>query len=245
MVLPTAPRKSVPPTFAKYGERLEPAPLAEPAPLQGRQFFAALVDPTKESCSWKSVEAAGPNRYRLSFRLPDLRWQEQLPYGGHGARTLTGLEASVFLDARYELERGASLTQAIVEACSGAPTLEWAKPHELWAAAQCHRARGEAVSAVLARVAARCGGLAAQALPAVKALSEISGRQRDGLPVPRRDLDSAHEKLRAVDPPSACFATDPLWSVDYTARSRPFALPKVALEAAWEERLSAMGSWPR
>ena len=83
--------------------------------------------------------------------------------------------------------------------------------------------------------------LARQALPSLKALSKLHGRERDKLAVDRRDVALAAEKLALFDPPSACFSADHLWNVDYTARARPIELPTVVLESAWKEGLDAIG----
>lgn len=135
---------------------------------------------------------------------------------------------------------------AVVDACQRrVPTLDWAKPEQLWAAAQCRRVLGEPVTVVLEQVGTRCGVLARQALPSIKASSNLRARERDGLTVERRDVALTDEKLASVDPPSACFSQNPLWNVDYTGRASPFELPKVVLEDAWKEGLDAISRQPR
>lgn len=247
LVLPPPPGRAIPVTFAKYRDRIQPAPLGEPLPVQTRQFFASVFDTANPagSCVWTGIEEVGPKQYRLSFRLPDLRWQEGVAYGGQAERSLPGVEAHVFVGERYQLESDRDLSLALAEACRATPTLDWAKPEQLWAAAQCHRVRGEPVATVLKHVETRCGVLARQSLPSLEALSELRRRERDGSAVERRDVALASENLASTDPPSACFSADHLWNVDYTARTRPFELPKVVLESAWKEGLDAMGTWPR
>lgn len=247
VVLPPPPGRSMPVAFAKYSDRIQPAPLGQPLPVQTCQFFASVFDAADASgaCVWTGLEEVGSKQYRLSFRFADLRWDEGVAYGGRVERSLPGAAAHVFLGERYEVGSERDLPLAIAESCRETPTLDWAKPDELWAAAQCHRVRGEPVAAVLKLVENRCGALARQSLPSLRALSELRRRERDGLAVARRDIVLASEKLAATDPPSACFSADHLWNVDYTARTHPFELPKVVLESAWKEGLDAMGAWPR
>jgi hypothetical protein len=181
----------------------------------------------------------------LSFRLPDLQWQEGLAYGGRAERSLPGVEVLVLLDERYQLQRDSDLPLEVAETCNATPTLDWANPKQLWAAAQCHRVRGEPVAAVLEHVERRCGVLARQSLPSMKALAALHRRERDGLAASQRDLGLATEKLAATNPPSACFSENHLWNVDYTAREGPFQVPKVVLEPAWKEGLAAIKPSPR
>lgn len=241
------PGRVAPVTFARYRDHLEPAPLGEALPVQTPQFFASVFGAPSPSrpCLWTGLEEVEPKLHRLSFRLPDLRWQQGVAYGGQTERSLRGVEAHVFLGERYQLEKDSDLLQAVVAACNEAPTLDWAKPEQLWAAAQCHRVRGESVAATLKHVETRCGALARESLPSVKALSELRQRERGGVAIARREVALMSERLDSTSPPSVCFSEDPLWDVDYTARGRPFSLPTVVLGPAWREGLDAMGTWPR
>lgn len=246
-ILPPIPGATIPVTFAKYRDRIQPGPLGAPLAVQTREFFASIFDAEKPlgSCVWTGLEEITAKRYQLTFRLPELRWTRGLAYGGRADEALPGVEAEVLLDGRYQLESARDLSAAVAAACRVEPALEWANVERLWAAAQCHRVRGEPIAAVLARVEARCRGLARQALPPLRTMANLRARERDGLSVEPRDMALASEQLGASNPPSACFAADPLWNVDYTARSRPFEMPKVFLEPAWSEGLEALGQWPR
>jgi hypothetical protein len=247
LVLPPPPGKTIPVTFAKYRDRIQPALLGEFLPVQTGQFFASVFDSAKppQFCVWTGLEGVGPKHYRLSFRLPDLRWQEGLAYGGQAERFLPGVEAYADLGESYQLEGDTNLRLAVAEACQETPTLDWAKPEQLWTAAQCHRVRGEPVAVVLKHVVTRCGVLARQALPSIRALAELHRRERDGLAVGRRDIALAGEKLALTTPPSACFSADHLWNVDYTARAGSFEIPKVVLESAWKDGLDALSAYPK
>lgn len=268
VVLPPPLGSTVPVTFARYEDHLRPAALGARLPIQERRFCASLLDTKNAACTWTELERAGNwmcgrnaygeytcswasffgrRGYLLTFRLPGLVWNENLAYASGGRRTLLGVKVTVFLNQRYELDTGDSLPKALRNACDIriGPVLAWAAPDELWAAAQCHRVRGESVAEVLAQVEKRCGDLAREALPFVKTLAELDGRQRDGQAVGRRDLELVRRKLEAVEPPSACFANQHNWNVNYTGRSAPFVLPSVSLEPVWKERLEAMGAWPR
>jgi hypothetical protein len=253
LVFPRSKGSAAPVTFVKFRSELRPIPLGAPLPVQTGDFFSP-ISPTRGrdagqrttmAYSWADLEGVDAGGYRLGFRLPGLAWKEGRAFGGTTERELHGVDAFVLLDVNLDLAANEDLRGAVKHACATAPSADGASPSQLWTAAQCERVRGEPIAAILKRIARRCDALARQALPHSIALFSMSARGRDGHPSPFSLVEETSARLALVDPPSACFSNDHLWNVDYTARASPPYVPKVELDAAWNEGLVALGDWPQ
>ena len=203
--------------------------------LERSDGTSATSEPlTTHATSLPPELAAEAGGYRLDFDLPSLRWQDPVPHGGQRDSTLRGVRVSVPLDSSLRTRAANEPWDSVQRACASAPSVSKAPADGLWAAAQCARMGGLEASLVLAQVKERCAGLAAQELPLVVAAARADARTRDGLPPDKTPRPSPEEWTR-VAPPGACFAPgDRLWDVDYTARTSPFRVPPVELDAAWE-----------
>lgn len=252
LVFPARAPGGPPVVFVKFATHLVPAHFDDPAPVQSAAFFSALSrDPPgrPHAFVWTGLRD-GDSRggYGLSFRLPPLTWKEGRPYGGERSASLRGVEAFVLLTPRYELAPTHDLRRAVSAACEEITAPDGATPSQLWESAQCQHIRGVPDVAVLEAVARRCVALARQALPHARALAAWDRHERDERD-DKRPAQGEREALVAaakrVNPPSACFAADMLWDVDYTARTRAFKVPAVSLDPAWSAGLAALAEWPR
>lgn len=218
---------------AKVAGQLVPLPFGARAPVQTRAYFAdAFGGAPDAEYPWVDFvpDASG---YLLDFELPSLRWGDPVPYGGRRERQLHGVRVRMPLDSALSPRDAQEPWGSVRRACAAAPAIAEAYRADLWAAAQCARIGGLDVTKVLDQVKARCGVLAARAVPLVVSVARADARARDGR-APEKDPRPAREELARVAPPGACFADqDRLWDVDYTARMAPFVVPRVALDPAW------------
>lgn len=218
---------------AKVAGQLVPLPFGARAPVQTRAYFVDAFGgaPDAEYPWFDFVPDA--NGYLLDFELPSLRWGDPVPYGGRRERQLHGVRVRMPLDSALSPRDAQEPWGSVRRACAAAPAIAEAYRADLWVAAQCARIGGLDVTKVLDQVKARCGALAARAVPLVRSAARADARARDGR-APEKDPRPAREELARVAPPGACFADqDRLWDVDYTARMAPFVVPRVALDPAW------------
>ena len=205
-------------------------------------FLAAIVDAAPERpLVWTNVVPHPEQRAtRVELRLPSLRWDAPVAYGGTVRGELPGVAVGTWLDAQ---DGAPSAASDLTDACREREPLRESPPAALWSAAQCERWSGQSTTTVLRRVEQRCLALARLALPLVRNVSTLDRKRRDG-ELPERSGERTHleAELLLVNPPSACFATgdSALWNVDYTGRGSPFTLPHVSLPPAWASGLDAL-----